>query len=370
MVSTPSPFRDAVADAATVNRSLDGLRGLAARPTLLYGAGAYADEVADFLATLDVEPVGSIVDPQYVRPGLYSFESARREFGDHNCVIAHVRSFAESWKSAERGLSGRTDGLVPLDCRFWRTHASHASPAALDGLDWLYSQLTDDRSRQTLVAWVDTKRTYRVGRLPALRSRPQYFPFDLPDFAPRADDVVVDAGAYTGDTLSEMLSLLPDQRVARYVAFEPDSRNAARIRELASQRDWGFVDVVERGAWRTSGELRFDAKGDSRSSVSDAGLQTIAVDTIDARELAPTFIKMDIEGAEIAALEGAAETIRRHAPRLAIAVYHSLDDLLRVPKLLKELRSDYQLDLRAHSDYSEELVLYARRRDTGRAGAP
>ena len=51
MVSTLSPFRDAVADAATVNRSLDGLRGLAARPTLLYGAGAYADEVADFLAT-------------------------------------------------------------------------------------------------------------------------------------------------------------------------------------------------------------------------------------------------------------------------------------------------------------------------------
>ena len=38
MVSTPSPFRDAVADAATVNRSLDGLRGLAARPTLLASA--------------------------------------------------------------------------------------------------------------------------------------------------------------------------------------------------------------------------------------------------------------------------------------------------------------------------------------------
>jgi FkbM family methyltransferase len=363
MVSTTSPFRDAVADAATVNRSIDGLRGLAARPTLLYGAGAYADEVADFLATLDVAPVGSIVDPQYVRPGLYSFESARREFGDYNCVIAHVRSFEESWKSAAVGLSGRTDGLVPLDCRFWRTHASHAAP---EGLDWLYNQLTDDRSRQTLVAWVDTKRTFRVGRLPVLRSRPQYFPLDLPGFAPRADDVVVDAGAYTGDTLAEMLSLLPDQRVERYVAFEPDSRNAARIRDLAAERGWGFVDVVERGAWRTSGELRFDAKGDSRSLVSDAGLQTIAVDTIDSRQLAPTFIKMDIEGAEVPALEGASETIRRHAPRLAVAVYHSLDDLLRVPRLLRELRPDYQIDLRAHSDYSEELVLYARLPETGR----
>lgn len=359
------PLRDLVMDAAAINRSLDALRDLASRPTLLYGAGIYAEEVTDFLASLDIVPVGAIVDPKYVRPGLHSFESARQRFGDHNCVIAHIRSFARSWMDATKGLSGRTDRLIPLDCRFWRTHASHSLPASCDDLDWLYAQLADDRSRQTLLAWVDTKRTYRVGQLPARKSVPQYFPDDLPAFLPQADDVVIDAGAYVGDTLSTMVSLLHGRLIRKYVAFEPDARNVTRIEELAHQREWGFVEVVRSGVWRSSGACSFDAKGDSRSAVSDAGCDTITVEAIDNLCLAPTLIKMDIEGAELPALEGATTTIRQYAPRLAIAVYHSLDDLLRVPRLLRGIHADYELHLRAHSDYSEELVLYARRPDTG-----
>ncbi len=74
---------------------------------------------------------------------------------------------------------------------------------------------------------------------------------------------------------------------------------------------------------------------------------------------APTFVKMDIEGAELDALQGARETITRHAPVLAICLYHRPDHLWEVPLYLKGLRPDYRLYLRRYGEDCWEQVLYA-----------
>jgi hypothetical protein len=71
------------------------------------------------------------------------------------------------------------------------------------------------------------------------------------------------------------------------------------------------------------------------------------------------MIKMDVEGAEIAALNGAKLTIRQTAPDLAICVYHKASDILSVPKLLKQWVPEYKLYLRNHYSYMLETVLYA-----------
>ena len=70
-------------------------------------------------------------------------------------------------------------------------------------------------------------------------------------------------------------------------------------------------------------------------------------------------IKMDIEGAEKRALRGAVEIIRRDKPMLAICVYHKNDDLLEIPKLIKEIVPDYKFYLRHHNVAGTETVLYA-----------
>lgn len=62
-----------------------------------------------------------------------------------------------------------------------------------------------------------------------------------------------------------------------------------------------------------------------------------------------TFIKMDIEGAEIPALSGAEELIRRQQPKLAICVYHKTSDFWEIPLLLKEIVPRYTLRLRHHA---------------------
>jgi len=72
-----------------------------------------------------------------------------------------------------------------------------------------------------------------------------------------------------------------------------------------------------------------------------------------------TFIKMDIEGAELNALKGAANIIARLRPKLAISVYHRPNHMIDIPLYLKSLIPDYKLYLRHYSIYPQETILYA-----------
>lgn len=73
----------------------------------------------------------------------------------------------------------------------------------------------------------------------------------------------------------------------------------------------------------------------------------------------PTFIKMDVEGAEAATIRGALTTIRRDRPLLAVAAYHRQADLWRLPLQVDEAVNDYRFFLRQHAAEGFELVLYA-----------
>jgi hypothetical protein len=71
-----------------------------------------------------------------------------------------------------------------------------------------------------------------------------------------------------------------------------------------------------------------------------------------------TYLKMDIEGGEFHALKGAEKTILRDKPKLAISIYHSHDDMIRIPEYIHDLLPEYKLYVRQHSIF-HETVLYA-----------
>ena len=73
-----------------------------------------------------------------------------------------------------------------------------------------------------------------------------------------------------------------------------------------------------------------------------------------------TFLKMDIEGAEVPALLGSYHTIVRERPTLMICVYHRQGDFIRIPLLIKSFCPEYRLYFRHYRKYSiQETVCYA-----------
>jgi len=108
-------------------------------------------------------------------------------------------------------------------------------------------------------------------------------------------------------------------------------------------------------------KLHFRASGDEGARLATDG--NFIVDCVPIDELAledgPTFIKMDIEGAELDALEGARRSIQTHRPILSICVYHKQNDLWRIPLFIHSLVDDYRLFLRPHDVDGWQLVCYA-----------
>ncbi len=79
-----------------------------------------------------------------------------------------------------------------------------------------------------------------------------------------------------------------------------------------------------------------------------AGLPLTTIDTMVAELHAPRidFIKMDIEGAETRALEGARTTLVQHRPRIAACVYHQPSDRERIPAVVQKAVPGYRVDYR------------------------
>ena len=94
--------------------------------------------------------------------------------------------------------------------------------------------------------------------------------------------------------------------------------------------------------------------------LDEYGADEIKVVTIDGivKEKV-TFIKMDIEGSELKALHGAEKTIMRDKPKLAISIYHKLEDILDIPAYIHHLVPEYKFYIRHYSLNAAETILYA-----------
>ena len=195
--------------------------------------------------------------------------------------------------------------------------------------------------------------------------RQYYFARRDVKIAPREGDVVIDAGACFGDTaLAFATTTGPSGQIH---SFEPlPSQRSIYLQNR--QRNSSLMDrlhVHEFALDKVSGRtLRFaDAGAASRAVNGDAGVdvKTISIDDfVETAGLSRVdFIKMDIEGAESAALAGARATIRKYRPRLAISAYHSLADLTGLMSQIVEVEPSYRCFIDHHSIHAEETVLYA-----------
>ena len=242
--------------------------------------------------------------------------------------------------------------------------------AHLSQYSWAYSLFEDDLSKRTVLAWL---RKSLCGT-PMDTPSPCEKYFEDGYIALGGREIFVDGGANSGESAAAFIAQVESAKggYAHIYSFEPDSVHYAQALENTSK--YPNVTVVQKGLWDSDTELRFLEQGtlghSSSFSIIPAELPGTIVASVPVTSLDtffggvpesdwPTFIKMDIEGAEKEALEGATDTIRRTKPKMAICAYHKPEDLYVLPQTILKMRNDYRFALRQHAPELHEIILYA-----------
>lgn len=177
-----------------------------------------------------------------------------------------------------------------------------------------------------------------------------------------AQEVIVDGGCYNCGSIANYIKHANATYKAIY-SFEPEKELYKECLEKISKEKIERCMLYNTGLWSDERELCFSVGETGGSKISEQGEQTIKTCALDAvfKDLdeKPTFIKMDIEGAELEALKGAKDLIKEYSPKLAICVYHKPEDIWEIPNLILEYNPNYKLYLRHYSPYQTETVLYA-----------
>jgi FkbM family methyltransferase len=188
---------------------------------------------------------------------------------------------------------------------------------------------------------------------------PQYFPQEI--LTIRDGETYIDCGVFDGDSLAIFAMEAWRRRIQNWsaIGIEADSRNVELARRNLREHGLEEVEIIEA------------AVGSGKESVSSMHLHncrgqslTAAGNSVPLDELLmgcqPTYMKFDIEGAEMVALLGSQRIIECCKPKIAVCVYHSTRDLIEIPLFLAERYPFYRIYMRHHKAGSLwETVCYA-----------
>lgn len=314
------------------NRILDGLLSLAGfEPMTIVRCSYYWQRIAEFNYLYDV------LDDDESKEKLVEL-LAYRMLGYHKVKLS--RNTPELWQMREKARAAATQAKIGVNFGNGHLNRYNLRPFGYD-LDLFFVP------NGVVIEYALEQ--YRYGE----------------EVCVRPGDIAIDCGSCWGDTALYFAY----KGAAQIYAFEfiPSNLNVLeRNREL--NPEYGMkIRVVRNPVWSDSGtDLSFTDRGPS-SRVGEPGqyafqAKTLSIDDFVEKEIGggPVhFIKMDIEGAEIPALNGARNTIAKHKPRLAISVYHKPDDMITIPRLIHEIRRDYRFYLDYYTIVGDEIVLYA-----------
>ena len=262
-----------------------------------------------------------------------------------------------------RGLGAeRVASFVPL---YWKYPEGLAPHYGFDLPHKLYQQagevraafelLDDEVSRREYLSQIRWRLLGDFEGLAEPAGHSIYFPSDLCPLL--EDDVFVDCGAFDGDTVDLFLRECGGHFSA-VVAFEPDFRNFARLREKMGNT--AAISLRHAATGAVDGKARLVAEGGPASAIGDGDEEVDCVTLDEALAgCLPTYLKMDIEGAELDTLSGATRIIRDESPVLAICCYHRQDHLWKIPLFIHSQNAGYRFHLRPHDREMWDLVCYA-----------
>lgn len=161
-----------------------------------------------------------------------------------------------------------------------------------------------------------------------------------------SNESYLDLGAYRGDTVEEFLHYC-NGKYSDIIALEPDRRTFRKLEAYLENIE--NSTAYQKAVYSENKTLIFSSKAGRQSTVSEKGeaVEAVCVDSL-CSDKTVTYIKMDVEGVEKEAVDGAKNTLKNQKPKLNIALYHRSEDIFSIPLQIARINPDYKFYLRRH----------------------
>ncbi|MCK5111340.1 MAG: FkbM family methyltransferase [Arcobacteraceae bacterium] len=216
----------------------------------------------------------------------------------------------------------------------------------------IYNLLADDKSKEVFQKVINFKITFDLDFMEGFTNnhKEQYFDKQLlPDIK---NISFLDGGGYIGDTIPQIIDNFPDFK--RIYVVEP-----SKLHINIAKKEFGHIENIEFINCGLGSKKTEYLEEQIVQSNCNHNFQATNIDTIDnliADKI--DFIKLDIEGAEQDAIDGAVNTIKKYKPILAICIYHKSKDWYKIPQKVLAINSEYKIYLRHYMEGIFETVMY------------
>ena len=325
------------------------------RPIIVYGMGNGADKLIKRLSEYGIEVADFFASDGFVRG--HSFHGKRvksfSEIKDTYPDFVILLSFASNRQDVIdifSELNKKYDFLIPdmpvtdeneyFDRNFYNKNYESIMKA--------YEALSDTDSKNLFAAVINYKLTGRLEYLLSAYSTKEEIYLKI---GKKRIEVLIDAGAYNGDTLREAISFFPDLKKA--YAIEPDKKTFKRLEKYVENTAFPEICALNAAAFSENGTGDFIGSGNRNSSVNstasyqhkDFEIPLVRLDSVAASDKID-YVKYDVEGTEYEALLGSEGIIERDKPALLVSLYHRSKDIFFLINYLSEKYKDYDLILR------------------------
>lgn len=335
----------------------------------LYGAGAIGNLLYAYLAdkNIKVEYFCDSDSDKWHKPitndKIMCIEPSKLNKIDNLMVIPTSRESEQIIKTLSgAGFNNITE--IPVDIFVFL--ALVASPnlqknLIIEGISKLFDHLTDELSQKVvyykILALFLSPNQLNTFDYNDIYTDRQYIPQDIIEIG--SNDIIVDCGAYTGDTLE--FFILNNIKFERYYCYEMDTDNFHKLCSTITLLELENSAIAfNLGVGDKSDRVNY-YQNQYSSAITKKGEKYAEIVSLDEnlKDVGFTYIKMDIEGAELKALEGAKEHILRDTPKCAICIYHKFSDLWEIPLWIKNIVPEYKIAIRQHSKSYNDTLCYA-----------
>lgn len=229
----------------------------------------------------------------------------------------------------------------------------------LEDFEFLYHRLNDYRSKKLLFGILYNWFDYDFQTLKELMDTTFCHYFDL-DLIKCKEEVLVDVGAYIGDTTLDFIHSFGENSYQKIYCYEMTKDTFHSL--VNNLKDYQNIECRNKAISEKKEMLHMTSNSASSSantlSLEGNEIEAVSLDEDISEKI--TMIKMDIEGAEEKALIGAKKHIQEDHPKLLISVYHNHEDLWKIPKLIEEICPGYTFYLRFYGSniFPTEIVLF------------